>query len=246
MLSDHDALWRRSSGGDGHRGAEWAPDDVTAAAAFYAALDGNAKAVMDLLIDRPGERLSADWITAQIGDGDAAESASASRHAVAGSLSQLSGPRRDSGRRLPFYWWAGSDGEASDYAMKPSVAQVFQAARESARMSARGTAADIPARMTSIANGMQEVLDLAANYSPLLTPAMRARARIADDLAAALSRSLQEAPDLSFTTVPGLTAKAGGRQGSVSAVPWVRIYSPAYAPTALEGIYVSIQVPPVS
>ena len=113
MLSDDDGLWERSSGGDGHRGAEWAPEDAAQATAFYIALAGNAKAIMDLLIDRPGERLSADWIMAQIGEGDAAESASASRHAVAGSLTQLSGPHRASGRRLPFYWWAGSDGEAS-------------------------------------------------------------------------------------------------------------------------------------
>jgi hypothetical protein len=236
MLSDDDALWGQASGG--HRGAEWASDDLAAAAALYDALSGNAKAIIDLMIDRPGERLSADWIIAQIGDGHAAQPASAGRHAVAGSLSQLSAPQRNSGRRLPFYWWAGSDSEASLYAMKPSVARLFRAARESAGISARETAADTPVRMLSIASGMQQILDVAADYTPRPTPAMRARAQVASDLAAALSRSLQEAPDRSFAVL-GLTAKAGGQQGSVSAVPWVRIYSPTYAPTALEGIYLA-------
>jgi hypothetical protein len=71
---------------------------------------------------------------AQIGDGAAADSTSTTRHAIAGSLAQLNRPHRDSGRRLPFYWWAGANGEASLYGMKPSVARLFQAARESARM----------------------------------------------------------------------------------------------------------------
>ena len=194
---------------------------------------------MDLLMDRPGERLSADWIMAQIGDRDAAESASASRHGVAGSLTQLSSPHRASGRRLPFYWWAGSDGEASLYGMKPSVSRLFLAARENTGIGVRVTGADEPARIASIASGMQQVLDLAVDYSSRPTPAMRVRSRIADGLAADLGKALQNAPDSSLTAVLGLTAQAGGQQGSVSAVPWVRIYSPAYAPTAMQGIYLT-------
>jgi hypothetical protein len=219
---------------------EWAAGDAAAAAAFYAALTGNAKAIIDLMIDRPAERLSADWINAQIGDSGIDESATASRHGVAGSLSQLSRPHRDSGRRLPFYWWAGSDGEASLYAMKPSVAELFAAARVRTGSSAGGTAAaDAPGRMKSMADGMQQILDLATDYSARLTPAMRARAQIASDLAAAIGRSLHDVPTHSLSAVLGLTAQAGGQQGSVGAVPWIRIYSPTYAPSAQEGIYLT-------
>ena len=71
--------------------------------------------------------------------------------------------------------------------MKPSVSRLFLAVRESAGIGVRGTAADKPAHMASIANGMQQVLDLAVDYSSRPTPAMRARSRIADDLAARLS-----------------------------------------------------------
>jgi hypothetical protein len=77
------------------------------------------------------------------------------------------------------------------------------------------------------------------DYSSRPTSAMRVRSRIADGLAADLGKALQNAPDSSLTAVLGLTAQAGGQQGSVSAVPWVRIYSPAYAPTAMQGIYLT-------
>ena len=39
------------------------------AAAFYASLSGNAKVIFDLMIDRPGECLDADWLADQSGGG---------------------------------------------------------------------------------------------------------------------------------------------------------------------------------
>lgn len=59
MLSDDDPLWEQSSGGDGHRGIEWGDGDDALAEAFYPALPGSARLILDLLIDRPGERVDA-------------------------------------------------------------------------------------------------------------------------------------------------------------------------------------------
>ena len=42
----------------------------------------------------------------------------------------VSGPARESGRRLPFYWWAGAGGSPARYGMKSAVARLFRAATQ--------------------------------------------------------------------------------------------------------------------
>ena len=58
------------------------------------------------------------------------ETAERGRQSVSGSLSALNRPHADSGRRYPFYWWKGTGGEPTQYAMKPHVAALFHAARQ--------------------------------------------------------------------------------------------------------------------
>ena len=122
-LEDADPLWAGSSGGDGHVGQEWSDTDYGLAREFYSSLSANVRAILDVLMDLPGQRVSADWLAEQLGSGRRHDSVAAGRHAVAGSLSAVSEAHRESGRRLPFYWWSGADGEPSLYAMKPSVAR---------------------------------------------------------------------------------------------------------------------------
>lgn len=89
----------------------------------------------------------------------------------------------------------------------------------------------------SLSQLMQRVLDLAASYSKDEAPAMLDRDKATAALASGLHSLL--AP---MTTVFGLEAlnmraKSGGRQSSYSPVPWVRVYSKEYAPTAMSGFY---------
>jgi Protein of unknown function DUF262/Family of unknown function (DUF6416)/Protein of unknown function (DUF1524) len=119
-LDDDHPLWDRHAGGSGHDGPEWTLADLAKAEAFYASLQGKAKAFMDLVMDRPGQVLDVDEIVEILPDVfDGSRS-------VAGALSGLHLPREASGRRYPFCWW---EGNPSRYAMKPSVAEVFRQAR---------------------------------------------------------------------------------------------------------------------
>jgi hypothetical protein len=145
VLPDHDPLWAQASGGEGHRGEEWSDADADLAQRLYASLSGNTKQILDALLDRPGQRVPADWLAGQLGDGRRHESVAAGRHAVARSLSAISQQHRQSGRRLPFYWWSGADGQPSLYAMKPSVARIFQAARTAAQGDATWSDAEVRA-----------------------------------------------------------------------------------------------------
>jgi hypothetical protein len=120
VLDDGHPLWDKHSGGSGHEGPEWTLADLAKAEAFYASLQGKAKAFIDLLIDRPGQVLDVDQILEilpNVFDGS---------RSVAGALSGLHLAKEASGRRYPFYWWQGNP---SRYAMKPSVAEVFRQAR---------------------------------------------------------------------------------------------------------------------
>jgi hypothetical protein len=128
-LEDDDPMWEQHSGGEGHRGIEWGDGDSALAEAFYAALPPNTKFVFELLMDRPGERLTSDWIAAQLSQRQAGDTRTAGRRSVSASLSPAAGPRARSGRRLPFYWWQ-DNGTASWYAMKPAVARLFRDARQ--------------------------------------------------------------------------------------------------------------------
>jgi Family of unknown function (DUF6416) len=128
MLENDNPLWDQHSGGSGHSGTEWDDADGALAEEFYAALSEKAKFVFDLLMDRPGKRLDADWIAAQLSALDGAEAGNPSRQSVSSSLGSVSQLSARSGRRFPFYWWR-QNGGASRYAMKPAVAQLFREAR---------------------------------------------------------------------------------------------------------------------
>ena len=84
---------------------------------------------MDLLIDRPGERVPSDWIATQLNQWPGTREGLAGRQAVAASLRPVAAPSVRSGRRLPFYWWQGKDNGPSSYGMKPGVAMLFREAR---------------------------------------------------------------------------------------------------------------------
>jgi hypothetical protein len=123
VLDDTDGRWEAHSGGAGHDGPEWTERDLAEAEAFYAKLRGKGKLFFDLLLDRPGQQLSVDDLIAASG-GEFTSSFS-----VAGAINGLRLPRKASGRRYPFYWWEGTP---TSYAVKVSVAAVFNAARTKA------------------------------------------------------------------------------------------------------------------
>ena len=91
--------------------------------------------------------------------------------------------------------------------------------------------------MPSIALHMQQILDLAPEYSRVETPAMARRNAIGKELAGEIAEAIAtlERPD--STVDLDLRVKDGGRQSSYSPLPWIRIYSPTYSPTAQAGIY---------
>jgi hypothetical protein len=120
VLDEEHPLWDRHSGGAGHGGPEWTDADTDLADAFYAPLRGKAKLFFDLLLDRPGRQLTVDDL---VGSSNGALTSSFS---VAGAINGLRLPHEKSGRRYPFYWWEGTP---SRYAVKSSVAAVFNSAR---------------------------------------------------------------------------------------------------------------------
>jgi hypothetical protein len=129
-LKDDDPLWEQHSGGDGHRGPEWGRGDSRRAAEFYGSLAENARLILDLLMDHPGQQVSSDRLPTQILGPARGGTGEPARHVVAGSLSLTGELAAASGRRLPFYWWKGENGSASWYAMKPTVAALFREARQ--------------------------------------------------------------------------------------------------------------------
>jgi hypothetical protein len=120
VIGDDHPLWEQHSGQEGHRGREWESSDLAEAETFYLATGGKAKVFLNLLIDTPGQLLDVDRICALRPD-----TFSGSR-SIAGALNGLYRAHQASGRRYPFYWWAGSPAR---YAMKPSVARLFRRAR---------------------------------------------------------------------------------------------------------------------
>jgi len=65
-MLDGDPMWDQHSGGEGHSGREWRDGDGPLAEAFYAALPDSAKFVFDLMMNRPGEQVTSDWIAVQL------------------------------------------------------------------------------------------------------------------------------------------------------------------------------------
>lgn len=120
VLDDDHPLWARHTGGPGHSGLEWSNSDRQLAHAFYAQVRGKGKIFFDLLLDQPGRQLAVDDLIA------ASDGAFPSSYSVAGAINGLRLAHEASGRRWPFYWWAGTP---TRYAVKPSVAQLFNAAR---------------------------------------------------------------------------------------------------------------------
>lgn len=121
VFADDHPIWTRHTGGTGHSAdPEWSSSDLDAAEAYYAAVRGKARAFLDLLIDRPGERLATDDLRRL------APGVFGNDHSIAGSVKGLSNPQKASGRRYPFYWWQE---RPTRYAMKPAVAELFAQAR---------------------------------------------------------------------------------------------------------------------
>ena len=145
ILDDDDPVWEQHSGKDLHRGPEWQDGDRARAGTFYSSISGSARLVLDALMDRPGDQVSADELAQQLPPRKPGETATSRRRAVAGSLASVSRPARESGRRLPFYWWAGAGGSPARYGMKPAVARLFRYATQKTVPSPDAGAAAIPA-----------------------------------------------------------------------------------------------------
>lgn len=123
ILSDNDPRWIQHNGRENHREPpEWNPrTDLAAAQAFYCSVSGRAQVFLDLLIDHPGMVLSVEDFAELAG-----RDVFPSPRALAGVLQGLAKPQQRSNRRYPFYWWRG---HPTCYAMKPTVAELFQRAR---------------------------------------------------------------------------------------------------------------------
>jgi hypothetical protein len=93
--------------------------------------------------------------------------------------------------------------------------------------------------MAFLTAGIQRVLDLAADYSPRVSPPMRERADVLKDLAGGLDRALSGSGGQPWYKALGMQVQAGGQQGSVALVPWIRVYAPEQSPTAQEGVYLT-------
>src|SRR5689334_10769968 len=93
--------------------------------------------------------------------------------------------------------------------------------------------------MASLAGDIQQVLGLAADYTPRMSPPMRERASVLADLADGLDRALDGPAGQPWHRALDLHVRAGGQQCSVALVPWVRVYAPKQSPTAQEGIYLT-------
>ncbi len=120
----------RGPGGMGprHHGfgepAAWSAADAEPAAWLYGKLAPPARALFDLLIDAPGERMSGNDIAARLGLEKGA-------HGVAGILAWPGRYSRKLGRQLPLATEGREDG-GTDYFMEPAVAELFAAAQRTA------------------------------------------------------------------------------------------------------------------
>ncbi len=114
---------RRGRGPAPHFGepAAWSAADADKATWFYAKLAPPARALFDLLIDAPGERLAGNEIAARLGLDKGA-------HGVAGILAWPGRYSRKTGRELPIATQGRADG-GTDYYMDPAIAEIFAAAR---------------------------------------------------------------------------------------------------------------------
>jgi uncharacterized protein DUF6416 len=105
--------------------AAWSARDAEPATWLYGKLAPPARALFDLLIDAPGERLSGNEVAARLGLEKGA-------HGVAGILAWPGRYARKLGRELPLATEGRDDG-GTDYYMEPAVAQLFAGARTQVR-----------------------------------------------------------------------------------------------------------------
>jgi hypothetical protein len=105
--------------------AAWSAADGDQAAWLYGKLAEPARALLDLLIDAPGERRAGNEIAAALGLDKGA-------HGVAGILAWPGRYSRKLARELPIATEGRDDG-GTDYYMEPAVAEIFAAARERVR-----------------------------------------------------------------------------------------------------------------
>jgi Family of unknown function (DUF6416) len=122
LLEEH-PMWEHHSGGKNHHGRpQWREGDSSYAAALLMDLSGKARVFFELLLDRPGQLLDTHQLLRL------APGTFGSAKAIAGCLNGFVNPCRRFDRRFPFYWWDRFDGPTS-YAVRPSVARVFNVAR---------------------------------------------------------------------------------------------------------------------
>lgn len=91
--------------------------------------------------------------------------------------------------------------------------------------------------MASIDAELQNVLDLAPEYTRVRSPSMRARDEACRHLQGGLRKVLVTMPEAQAR--PVLNVAVGGRQASYSPLAWVRIYSPEHSPSATAGVYLA-------
>lgn len=127
-LAETDPRWAEHSGAAGHYGApEWGPEDMARATTFLAELAPQARQMLAYLLRNPGRRVHCTELV-DMALGGPTEAAPAQR--VAGVVNGMNKAYGNSGRRLPFYWWAAPEGDGgATYAVRPSVAAVFLAAQ---------------------------------------------------------------------------------------------------------------------
>lgn len=102
--------------------AAWSAQDVEQAAWLYRKLAPPARALFDMLIDAPGERVAGNEVAARLGLEKGA-------HGVAGILAWPGRYTRKLGRAFPIAT-AGREDGGTDYYMEPEVAALFARARE--------------------------------------------------------------------------------------------------------------------
>lgn len=126
-LAEDDGRWVTHSGEAGHYGTEWGPADLERAAVFLGELAPQALHVFEYLLRNPGRRIHCTELVHMALNG--ADDADPARR-IAGVLSGMSKAHDNSERRYPFVWWEAPQGRAgATYAVRPSVAAVFLAAR---------------------------------------------------------------------------------------------------------------------
>ncbi|MCT9005919.1 DUF6416 domain-containing protein [Streptomyces rhizosphaerihabitans] len=126
-LTEDDPRWVDHSGAEGHHGPQWGPEDLARAEFFLAELAPQALQVLEYLLRNPGREIHCTELVDKALDGP--NGVDPARR-VAGVLSGMSKAHGNSGRRYPFSWWEAPEGGAgATYAVRPSVAAVFLAAR---------------------------------------------------------------------------------------------------------------------